>query len=196
MILISKVRTSASKKINLMALIQTLTISTTTFERMKEKFDGFRQTVRFGVPWIRVVVEKPTARPGGAKEEGRRGRLWSPWTSLSGTAPIRINIQNLDVGFHWFISDRSREITHSLLCNLLSGRSPRIQYSQHRYRPWVFQCTALHCWLVLHESMAELNRRCTYGGFSSIVNAALKKFCRNLFLYFAKVRSLELIIIS
>ena len=35
---------SASKKINLMALIRTLTISTTTFERMKEKFDGFRQT--------------------------------------------------------------------------------------------------------------------------------------------------------
>ena len=39
-----KVRTSASKKINLMALIRTLTISTTTFERMKEKFYGFRQT--------------------------------------------------------------------------------------------------------------------------------------------------------
>ena len=35
---------SASKKINLMALIRTLTISTTTFERMKEKFYGFRQT--------------------------------------------------------------------------------------------------------------------------------------------------------
>ena len=33
------------KKINLMALIRTLTISTTTFERMKEKFDGFRETV-------------------------------------------------------------------------------------------------------------------------------------------------------
>ena len=44
MILISKVRTSASKKINVMALIRTLTISTITFERMKEKFDGFRQT--------------------------------------------------------------------------------------------------------------------------------------------------------
>ena len=29
---------------NLMALIRTLTISTTMFERMKEKFDGFRQT--------------------------------------------------------------------------------------------------------------------------------------------------------
>ena len=35
---------SASKKINLIALIRTLTISTTTFERMKEKFCGFRQT--------------------------------------------------------------------------------------------------------------------------------------------------------
>ena len=46
-ILISKLRMSASKKINLMALIRTLTISTTTFERMKEKFDGFRQTVLF-----------------------------------------------------------------------------------------------------------------------------------------------------
>ena len=45
MILISKVRMSVLKKINLMALIRTLTISTTTtFERMKEKFDGFRQT--------------------------------------------------------------------------------------------------------------------------------------------------------
>ena len=43
MILISNVRTPASKKINLMALIRTLTISTTTFERTKEKFDGFRQ---------------------------------------------------------------------------------------------------------------------------------------------------------
>ena len=36
---------SASKKINLMALIRTLTISTATFKRMKEKFYGFRQTV-------------------------------------------------------------------------------------------------------------------------------------------------------
>ena len=43
-ILISNVRTSASKKINLMAIFRTLTISSTTFERMKEKFDGFRQT--------------------------------------------------------------------------------------------------------------------------------------------------------
>ena len=42
-ILISKFRTSASKKVNLMAVIQTLTISTATFERMKEKFYGFRQ---------------------------------------------------------------------------------------------------------------------------------------------------------
>ena len=40
----SKVRTSASKKINLMELIRTLTISTTTFERIKKKFDGFQQT--------------------------------------------------------------------------------------------------------------------------------------------------------
>ena len=42
----SKVRTSASKKINLMALIRTLTISTTTFERMKEKFYGLQQTAK------------------------------------------------------------------------------------------------------------------------------------------------------
>ena len=39
-----EVRTSASKKINLMALIRTLTISTTTFEKMKEKFCEIRQT--------------------------------------------------------------------------------------------------------------------------------------------------------
>ena len=44
MFLISNVRTSASKKINLMALIRTLTILTTTFENMKEKFYGFWQT--------------------------------------------------------------------------------------------------------------------------------------------------------
>ena len=37
-------RTSASKKINGMALIRTLTVSTTAFERTKEKFYGFRQT--------------------------------------------------------------------------------------------------------------------------------------------------------
>ena len=43
-IVISTVRTSASKKVNLMAFIRTLMISTTTFERMKEEFYGFRQT--------------------------------------------------------------------------------------------------------------------------------------------------------
>ena len=35
---------AASKKINLMALIRTVMISTTRFERMKEKFNDFRQT--------------------------------------------------------------------------------------------------------------------------------------------------------
>ena len=44
-ILISKVRTSASKKINLMALIRILMTSTTMLERMKERCYGFRQTV-------------------------------------------------------------------------------------------------------------------------------------------------------
>ena len=43
-ILISNVRMSASKKINPMALIRTLTISTATFKRVKEKFYGLRQT--------------------------------------------------------------------------------------------------------------------------------------------------------
>ena len=33
------------------AVIRTLTISTTTFERMKGKFDGFRQTV-LGLPFL------------------------------------------------------------------------------------------------------------------------------------------------
>ena len=47
MILISNGRTSASKKINGMALIRTLTASTTAFERTKENFDGFRQTGLF-----------------------------------------------------------------------------------------------------------------------------------------------------
>ena len=45
-ILISNGRTSASKKINGMALIRTLMVSTTAFETMKEKFCGFRQTVK------------------------------------------------------------------------------------------------------------------------------------------------------
>ena len=38
-------RTSASKKINGMALIRTSTVSTAPFERTKEKFYGFWQTV-------------------------------------------------------------------------------------------------------------------------------------------------------
>ena len=45
-----------------------------------------------------------------------------------------------------------------------------------RFRPWVFRCTALHYWLVLHVvSIAERNTQCTDGEFSSTVNAALKK---------------------
>ena len=44
MILISNVRTSASKKINQMTLISALTVLTAAFERTKEKFCGFRQT--------------------------------------------------------------------------------------------------------------------------------------------------------
>ena len=45
-VLISNVRTSASKKINLMALIRTLTILITAFERTKKIFCDFRQTER------------------------------------------------------------------------------------------------------------------------------------------------------
>ena len=44
-ILILNVRTSASKKINGMALIRTLTVLNTAFERTKKKFYGFPQTV-------------------------------------------------------------------------------------------------------------------------------------------------------
>ena len=43
-ILISNDRTSVSKKISGMALIKTLTVSTSAFERTKEKICGFRQT--------------------------------------------------------------------------------------------------------------------------------------------------------
>ena len=42
----------SQKKINLMALIRTLTISTTTFERTKAKFSGFRKTV-FAIKIVR-----------------------------------------------------------------------------------------------------------------------------------------------
>ena len=45
MILISNDQTSASKKINRMALIRTLTVFTIAFERDKEELYGFRQTV-------------------------------------------------------------------------------------------------------------------------------------------------------
>ena len=48
-ILISNDRTSASKKINEMALIRTLTVSTTAFDRTREKFCGFRQTVNMSL---------------------------------------------------------------------------------------------------------------------------------------------------
>ena len=44
MILISNDRTSVSKKLNRMALILTLTVSTTAFEITKGKFDGSQQT--------------------------------------------------------------------------------------------------------------------------------------------------------
>ena len=44
-ILISNDRTSASKKINGKALISTPMVSTTAFEKKKEKFYGFQQTV-------------------------------------------------------------------------------------------------------------------------------------------------------
>ena len=47
-----------------MALIQTLTISTTTFERTKEKFDGFRQTVlnfwSLATPARKINETRPT----------------------------------------------------------------------------------------------------------------------------------------
>ena len=44
-ILISSDRTPASKKINRMALIRTLTVFSISFERKKEELYGFRQTV-------------------------------------------------------------------------------------------------------------------------------------------------------
>ena len=153
---------------------------------------SFQTLIHSFLPWIRVAVEKPTAGPGGAKEEGRRGRLWSPWTSLSGTAPIGI----LDVEFHWFIFDRSREITHSLLCNLLSGRSPTNQSTQVQAVGVSMYCfillvsaARLYRWRikqVLYLWRIFQYRKCCFK----------KEFCRNKFLYFATVRSLELINIS
>ena len=32
--------------------------------------------LHYHLPWIRVAVEKPMAGPGGAKEVGKRRRLW------------------------------------------------------------------------------------------------------------------------
>ena len=36
----------------------------------------FVQIVCKSVPWIGVAVEKPMVGPGGAKEVGKRRRLW------------------------------------------------------------------------------------------------------------------------
>ena len=47
MILILNDQTSTSKKINLMALIRTLTVSTIAFERKREELYGFWQTGGF-----------------------------------------------------------------------------------------------------------------------------------------------------
>ena len=46
MILILNVRTSASKKINRMALIYVLTVLATVLERMREKFYRFQLTAK------------------------------------------------------------------------------------------------------------------------------------------------------
>ena len=52
LILISSVRTSASKKINLMALIRTLTILITAFERMKKNSMVFGRLCGVRVYWL------------------------------------------------------------------------------------------------------------------------------------------------
>ena len=57
-----------------MALIRTLTISTTTFQRMKGKFDGFQQTVKldFSRQRFQQVVQK---NPRITKSTEKRKRL-------------------------------------------------------------------------------------------------------------------------
>ena len=70
-ILISNDRTSASKKINGMALILTLKVSTSAFKRMKKTFYGFWQT----------EFEKDRCKGAEAKELNNRknyfaGPLW------------------------------------------------------------------------------------------------------------------------
>ena len=56
MILISNDQTPGSKKINQTALIRTLTVSTTSFVRTKEKFYGFGQTELQGVSNLIVSI--------------------------------------------------------------------------------------------------------------------------------------------
>ena len=86
--LISNDRTSASKKINQMALIRTLTVSTVAFERKKEELYGFRQTVKgfdmtdllnnqqFQKPGIHMNVLKGVNRKEKAGNFGKSQPSW------------------------------------------------------------------------------------------------------------------------
>ena len=56
---ISNDRTPGSKKINEMALIRTITVSATAFERTKKKFCGFRQTVALFTRYRITYVSDP-----------------------------------------------------------------------------------------------------------------------------------------
>ena len=62
MILISNDRTSASQKINGVALIGTLTVSNTAFKRTKEEFYGFWQIELGGSTCYKLYISKASIK--------------------------------------------------------------------------------------------------------------------------------------
>ena len=86
---------------------------------------------------------------------------------------------------------------HSLLCNLLSGRSPTNQSTQVKAVGVSMYCFILLV-IALHVCIDDIIKQALYLWtiFQYCKCCFKKEFCRNKFLYFATVRSLELIIIS
>ena len=130
-----------------------------------------------GCRWSTLDQSRGRKTDRGTRRSRRRGEEGATLVTVDQPFRHRTNQnQHPESGcwIYWFISDRSREITHSMLCNLLSGRSPTNQSTQVQAVG-----VSMYCFILLVSaarlSMAELNRRCTYRGFSSILNAALQK---------------------
>ena len=80
-ILISNDRTSASKKINRMALIRTLTVNTIPFERKNEGVYGFWQTV-FSDTWVSILAHDEIVISQYLWYENIRNKLLNPLRNI------------------------------------------------------------------------------------------------------------------